>query len=102
LGTSLEQLEELNGRPFQIEPGGSDVAGNIPSWQEGKLAETFGQGENGKVLLTVGWQEPSDGPTAKQRALEDMLSRQTTNSFSNNQHLRQLHPTVTRLRLVFP
>jgi len=101
LGTSLRQLEILNSRPFQIEGWGSDVSGNITSWQGGKLAGSFGEGENRRVVLTVGWQEPPDGPTPQQRRLEDELDQQKRGPLSSDLAVRQLRPTVTRMMLLF-
>jgi hypothetical protein len=101
LGTKVRQLETLNGRAFQIEPWVSDVGGNISSWREGKLAGVFGEGENRQVLLTVGWHEPSNGPTPQQRKLEDEIDRQERAPLSSDLAVRRLQPRVTHMMLVF-
>jgi hypothetical protein len=101
LGTKLRRLETLNGRAFQIEAWGSDVAGNIYSWRGGKLAAIFGDGGNRRMLLAVGWQELPSGPTPQQRKLEDEIDRQKGDPLSSDRAIRQLHPTVTRMELIF-
>ncbi len=102
LGTDLQQLETLNGRAFQIEAWGYDLGGNISSWRGGKLAGVFGDGGNSGLHLTVGWQEPPNGPTPQQRKLENEVNRQKRNPLSSDLAVRQLHPTVERMELVFP
>ncbi len=100
LGTSLNQLEMLNGRALQIEPWGSDVGGNITSWRGGRLTDVFGDGENNGLWLTVDSQESPGGATPEQSRSLDALSRQKR-LLSSDPAVRQLHPTVTRMRLVF-
>lgn len=66
LGSTLEKLESLNGRPFQLVMWGSDVGGNITSWRAGKLAPLFGEAAKSKLWLTIAYPQPLDGPTAEQ------------------------------------
>jgi hypothetical protein len=101
LGTSLQKLETLNGRAFQIQPWGSDVGGNISSWRGGKLARLFGEGESRQLLLTVYFQETPKGLTPEQGKLLDEIDRQKRSPLSNDLAVRQLRPTVTRMELVF-
>ena len=108
LGTKLQRLETLNGRAFTIEPWISDVGGNVDSWEGGKLAGLFGDGTNRQVLvtgqlqLTLGYQVPPNGLTSQQRKLEEEVDRVRPGPNSSDPAMRQLRPTVTRMRLVFP
>ncbi len=101
LGTSLKQLERLNGRAFQIEPWGSDVGGNITSWRGGKLADLFGDRENHGLWLAVDFQEPPAGATPEQSKLLDALYQQKRGALSSDSAVRRLRPAVTRMTLVF-
>jgi len=100
LGTNLQQLEALNGRAFQIEPWGYDLGGNISSWRGGKLAGFFGDGVSRKLLLAVYIQEKSLTP--EERKLFDEINRQKSKPLSSDPAVRQLHPTVTRMEMIFP
>jgi hypothetical protein len=102
IGTSLRQLESLNGRPFQMEAWGSDVGGNITSWQRGNLAAVFGEGERNQLRLGMIWQEPQRGPTLEQRTLEDKINGQKRSPLSSDLTVRRLHPAVARMMLIFP
>lgn len=108
LGTSLEQLEALNGHAFQIEPWGYDLGGNISSWKGGGLGSTFQDGgkswsgtESG-LWLTVNWQQSPNGYTPQQRKALDEIRRQNRKPLSSDQAMKQLHLRVERMRLVFP
>lgn len=57
LGTSLKELERLNGRPFHLAGFGWDYSGTVLSWDEGSLAAEF-NGGNGRLLLRL--DAPSD------------------------------------------
>src|SRR5262249_33332195 len=41
IGTTLRELEKLNGKPFEMVGWGSDVGGNLTSFQGGRLEEEF-------------------------------------------------------------
>jgi hypothetical protein len=43
LGTTLEELEKLNGRPFTLAGFGWDYAGVVMDWRGGKLATPLGR-----------------------------------------------------------
>lgn len=55
LGTTLPELEHINGRPFHfaLTNGGTDMAEEHISWQGGALEEDF-QGDGRVILLLVG------------------------------------------------
>ena len=42
VGTSLQELEKLNGKPFKLYGFGWDYEGTISSWDGGALAEKYG------------------------------------------------------------
>ncbi len=52
LGTSLKQLEQFNGRPFQLTGFGWDYSGTVMSWENGSLATEF-NGEHGRVFVRL-------------------------------------------------
>jgi hypothetical protein len=56
LGTSLRDLERLNGRPFKLTGLGWDYSGTVTSWENGALAAEL-DGRHGRVILRL------DSPT---------------------------------------
>jgi hypothetical protein len=50
IGTTLKELEKINGKPFFILPGG-DYSGTVWSWGKGDLEEEFER--NGRVILRL-------------------------------------------------
>lgn len=52
LGTSLKQLEKLNGRPFELSGFSWDYGGTVTSWKGGKLEEIL-------EWVTVRFDDPS-------------------------------------------
>lgn len=97
LGTRMQQLEQLNGRSFQIEPWGYDLGGNISSWLGGKMASVFGE----QLRLGLYFREGPTGYTPKQIKLLDEIGRQKRSPLSSDLAVRQLHPTVVRMRMDF-
>jgi hypothetical protein len=102
LGATLPKLEILNGRPFSIEPWGSDVGGNITSWRGGKLAGEFGDRGRFHLLLTLNWQQQSTGPTPQQKQAQDEIERLGRDPQSSDSPVRRLQPEVTRILFLFP
>ena len=49
LGTTLKELEQLNGRPFLLAGFGWDYSGTVTSWEKGNLEKEFTT--NGRVIL---------------------------------------------------
>ena len=101
IGTSIQQLERLNGRPFEIEPWGSDVGGVIVSWQSGRLEDLFGEGAGRRASIMLGWPESPNGPTPEQRPLIQQMDRQARCCLSNDPAVRRLHPAVERMDVEF-
>src|SRR5262249_17019350 len=52
LGTSLRDLERLNGRPFRLAGFGWDYSGTVMSWENGSLAGDFAGG-HGRVIIRL-------------------------------------------------
>jgi len=50
-GTTLEELERRNGKAFEMVVWGSDVGGNVTSFEEGKLEQELESA--GRLLLTL-------------------------------------------------
>jgi hypothetical protein len=100
LGTSLERLEALNGRAFQIswrEEGGWF----INSWRGGRMAGILGDGPNNRLGLRLGVSIPSEGPTPQQRGLFDEIDALKRLPLSSDPAGRKLHPVVGIMVLDF-
>lgn len=52
LGTTLVELAELNGRPFQLTGFGWDYGGTVMGWDQGALEQAL-LGGNGRVILRL-------------------------------------------------
>ena len=107
LGTTLERLETLNGHAFQIEPWGYDLGGIISSWMGGRLGSAFQDGRKARsgadsgLWLTINWRQSPTGPTPPQRKLMNEIYHQKRKPLSSDQAVKQVHPLVERMRLVF-
>jgi hypothetical protein len=93
-GISLDRLEKLNGRAFQIEPWGSDIGGWVISWQGGKLATR--DGPNNSLGLRLDFPTTSGGSTPRQQRLLDDLKRHLLSSDLSG---LQLHSVVIEMTL---
>jgi hypothetical protein len=98
LGTSLERLETLNGRAFQIAPWGSEGGGSV-SWRGGRLAGVLGDGVNNSLWLTLDFRSPPEGYTPQQHRLLDEIDALKRDPLSSDLVVRQLHLTVGRMWL---
>jgi len=90
LGTSVEKLEALNGRPFEMEQPGTDVGGNIVSWQGGRLENPFVKNIFNRLLLTLDQDHLMDTKPSHPGGLR-----------SDEPEARRLHPKVIAMRLEF-
>ena len=91
LGTTLHDLERMNGRPFQLAGFGWDYAGAVLSWNGGALDSIFGR--DTRLFL-----QPPAGANGD-------LSAQATGDrpFSSSSHpMRAINPKVDRIRVEFP
>lgn len=100
LGTSLPELERLNGKPFLLSGFGWDYAGTIYSWEGGKLQRDLGR-------------ERDDQPEKIYIRLDTgnftNLSQEEANSVtgdieisSSNPIMRRLNPRIYEIIVAFP
>jgi len=68
LGTSLKELERLNGRPFHLAGFGGDYCGTVSSWDKGSLADEL-DGGHGQLLLRLGPPPDTHVPQKEQSQL---------------------------------
>lgn len=61
LGTSLSELERLNGRPFRLFGFSWDYAGTVNGWQGGRLDSLWRGGPENKVLVWLRLRPDSAG-----------------------------------------
>ncbi|WP_019990066.1 hypothetical protein [Rudanella lutea] len=93
IGSTLKEVEKLNGRAFSLYGFDWDYGGNVSSWQTGKL-----QDPDGKVYLNVQFAAGALSPAQEQ-------SYQTVSGdgeFSSaNPVMQRLNPTVQSISLSF-
>jgi hypothetical protein len=90
-GTSLRELERLNGRPFQLAGFEWDFSGMVTNWNEGRLQRVLNN--CGQVWLRLQPRYSSAGPTARQQRLYQQVMGDS-NFLSNNAAMQQLNPVV--------
>ena len=93
LGTSVTELERLNGRPFRftLNHDGTDMAEELISWRGGSLEKEF-QG-NGRVILELQWSPPKGGK---------LTGPSDFSSDSDNPVWRAQNPHIIRMSWIFP
>jgi len=95
LGTSLKDLERLNGRPFKLTGFGWDYSGTVTSWENGSLAAAFAGG-HGRVIIRL------DSPTSES-ADKDVDQVLGDRDFpSNHPVMQKLNPTAYQIIVMFP
>lgn len=62
LGTSLRQLEQMNGGPFELSGFGGHTPGTVTDWRSGRLATFGATGETGYDTVTLRLQPPTPYP----------------------------------------
>jgi hypothetical protein len=95
LGTSLRELESLNGRPFKLAGFGWDYSGTVTSWESGALAAEL-DGGHGRVFLRLdsGTSEAVDKEVAQVEGDRDFSS--------NHPVMQKLNPRAYQIIWVFP
>ena len=94
LGTTLRELERLNGKPFQLAGFAWDYEGTVISWNGGALAQELKDGNNhtSQVMLRLSCQRCSQS-----------ASVQGDRTFSSaNPAMQDLNPTVYNMLWLFP
>ncbi|HEX8492125.1 MAG TPA: hypothetical protein VF658_04730 [Pyrinomonadaceae bacterium] len=95
LGTSLKELERINGKPFVLTGFGWDYEGTIVSWEGGKLEREFERG--GRVVLLRLSNQTNHGVSG-----EDAGSVAGDRDFpSNNRVMQQINPKVYQIIVEF-
>lgn len=98
IGTTLRELEKANGRPFEMVGWGSDVGGNLTSFQEGRLAKLLGA-----ISLTLTPRIDHDGsylPKLTAGEFDEVEGEKFL--LSSHPVLQKLNPYVAALSMVFP
>lgn len=96
LGTSLKQLEQFNGKPFQLAGFGWDYSGTVTSWENGPLATEL-DGEHGRVIVRLESRPGTDVPQEEQNQVmgdQDFSSHHTV--------MQKLNPVAYQIIWVFP
>jgi hypothetical protein len=96
LGTSLKQLEQFNGKPFQMAGFGWDYSGTVMSWEKGSLATEL-DGENGRVIVRLDSRPKSDVPQEEQNQV--MGDRDFS---SHHAVMQKLNPVAYQIIWIFP
>jgi len=105
LGTSLKQLESINGKAFHMSGYGWDYAGTVMSWDNGLLAQGLGEfdpgrGEQGRVILRLDFcRTTTSNPTTHEEDLQVAGDRDFP---SSHPVLQKMNPCVGEMVWVFP
>ena len=83
LGSSLQEIERINGGPFTLAGFGWDYSGTVTSWKNGRLAAPFSK--NGRILLRL----------TPER--ENALSRRELNAVSGDSDHSSREPAMQKL-----
>ncbi len=95
LGTSLSELERLNGRPFKLAGFGWDYSGTVTSWENGALAADL-DGGDGRVILRLDSHTP-------QAVDKDVAQVEGDGDFSSSHSVMQkLNPRAYQIIWEFP
>jgi hypothetical protein len=93
-GTSLIELEKLNGKVFKMSGFDWDYGGNVLSWNNGKL-ESLLKSKSGKVSATA-----SLAPAKGKNSPEDLSGDKEI--LSSNASMHKLNPVVVTLSILAP
>jgi hypothetical protein len=96
LGTSLREIEQLNGRPFRLVGFGSDVQGTVMSWSGGRLEAQNVNGCRVRMRLSPDW----DNADTNVQALMKQLQGESEYS-SGHPAMQSLNPTVNEVFLQY-
>jgi hypothetical protein len=94
LGTSLKELEKLNGGAFELFGFEWDYSGTISSWEKGKLEDIFRT--KGKVTLRL---SPNEGTMAQTPEFQSVLGEGTF--CSADPTMQKLDPRVYQIIWLF-
>ena len=94
---SLKDLERLNGAPFQITGAGTDVSGNVVSWNGGRLERELAS--VGRLMVNLDVNSPRDSTITATEYEAITGDRIFT---SSHPVLQKLNPRVIGMDLKFP
>lgn len=96
LGTTLKELERINGKPFVLSGFGWDYEGTVVSWEGGKLEREF-EKDNRVVLLRLSEQ------TNHGASVDDADSVMGDRDFpSSHKVMQRINPKVYQIIIEFP
>jgi hypothetical protein len=98
-GTSLRELERLNGRPFQLAGFEWDQSGTVTDWNDGDLQEALNS--CGQVLIRLQPRFTPNGWTAQQQKLYEQVMGDD-NFASTNPAMQRLNPVVYAIKVKLP
>jgi hypothetical protein len=93
-GTSLVDLEKLNGRDFKMSGFDWDYGGNVVSWNGGKLESAL-KSKSGKVSATINLTPPNG------RYVDNSLSGDR-DILSSDKKMHKLNPVVATVSILAP
>lgn len=100
-GITLKELERRNGRPFQMVGWGSDVGGNVVSYEGGKLEQELKP--VGALGLTLAPRFDKNGDYIPKVTAQEFEAVQGEKFLlSSHAALQKLDPHVTAMSLEFP
>ncbi|MFA7337934.1 MAG: hypothetical protein WC028_14190 [Candidatus Obscuribacterales bacterium] len=93
-GTTLIELEKMNGKVFKMSGFDWDYGGNILSWNNGKL-ESLLKSKSGKVSATACLAPPKDKNSSDELSGDKEI-------LSSNASMRKLNPVVVTISILAP
>jgi len=93
-GTTLIELEKMNGKPFKMSGFDWDCGGNVLSWNGGKLESAL-KSSSGKVSATL-----QLVPPASKHYPNELIGDRVI--LSSNTNMRKLNPTVGTVNILNP
>lgn len=94
IGTTLRNVEKLNGRPFSLYGFGWDYGGLSSGWKGGALEQ-----KDGKTYIGLAFGVPESLPAAQEKLYESLMGDQEF--MSNHPAMHTLNPTVQNLTISF-
>ncbi|CCG98065.1 hypothetical protein FAES_0051 [Fibrella aestuarina BUZ 2] len=94
LGTSLREVERLNGKPFKLYGFGWDYGGLSSDWQRGKLQDT-----DGKTYLSAAFGVGAEFTGSESKMYDSVLG--DGEFLSSNAAMQALNPTIKTLTISF-
>jgi hypothetical protein len=96
LGTSLKDLERLNGRPFHLSGFGWDYSGSVTSWDKGTLATELDSG-HGRLISRL---DHFNGRGLTEKEQSDVAGNRDFSS--GHPVMQKLNPSASEVIWVFP